>query len=271
MNRLADFLTDKRFLPYFFPNLVKSFLLKKDVKKVDIKEVLVSYTFDIEYHAESGGFYSIDQFFMNKKVVKNSTFFIQGNLVEKYQKELKKSKVEIGLHGFAHELWGPRRWWNSNPFVNVHEREILLKKSLQNFKNCKIKKPVSFRAPYLITDNHTYSLIQKYGFKIDSSLPSFLGTYPVPQKINKILSIPISSNPIPKFSFRNGILFTHYDILTMETMKSFSKEDFTDFINTVFYFQSLLSIKPNLVFLSHPWEFIKVQKPGFEYCSPSRS
>lgn len=269
MNKFMDILNDRRLLQYCIPNLVRSSLLKKNIKKVEVDKIFVTSTFDVEYHVESGGFYPLEEFFKNKKFSENSTFFVQGNLVEKYQKELKKSKAEIGLHGYAHELWGPKRWWISKPFVGIHERELLLNKSLQNCKNCKIKKPVSFRAPYLLADNYTYSLLKKYDFNMDSSLPSFLGIYPVPQKINNIFSIPVSSNPVPKFSFRNGIPYTYYDILTMEIMKFFSKGNFIDFVNTVFYFQNLFSIKPNLVLLSHPWEFVKIQKHGFEYCSPS--
>lgn len=266
MKKFASVLTDKRLAHYTPFNFLRRMRMKREIKPVDVKEILVSVTFDVEYRKDKGNFFPVDEFF-NKKIGKKSTLFVQGNLVKKYSSEIKKTRGEIGLHGYAHELWGPEKWWRPDPFVNFEERERLLQMCINSFKECKIKKPISFRAPYLISDDKTFNLLKKYGFLIDSSLPSYLGIYPIPKKIDGIISIPVSVNPLPKFSIKNLMPYTYYDVLTMETMCRFSNEEFIEFVNTVFFFQKKFSIKPNLVFLSHPWEFVKQKKNGYEYCS----
>jgi len=272
LKRASSLLFEKRFphfLPYF---LIRKYSMKKRIKKISPKKLTVALTFDIERDSITDDQASkiflrkIKNFLEKNKVV--STFFIQANLIQHVIDEIKKlGKNEIGLHGFSHELWGDEKWWLKKHALGLVEKEKLLDLSLEEFNKYKLKRPTSFRAPYMIINRETIELLADFNFKIDSSLPSYEGISPIPLRFfDKITSIPVSVDPEPNISFRFILPYCTYRIFTMGSLVNFNKNKFLNFVNKIISFQIWSDCKPHLVFLAHPWEFVK--NKNLDYCSP---
>jgi len=266
IERIKSFLFDKRF-PHFLPYI----LIKKHLTKIKLKEpkkILLSLTFDVEFnpiiedkHVEI--FLKRYKNFLEKN---NSTLFVCGKVV-KESKELQKFKrCEIGLHGYAHELWGKEKWWINKKPIDKKTKIELLKLSMKNFKEKKIKRPVSFRAPYMISNLETLKIIENFGFAVDSSASTYLNEDNLPYKHSKIIRIPVSVKPIPEFKKIFFLPFAFYKIFNMQNFCKFNEKEVADFIRVVTSFQEANKIKPHLVFLAHSYEFFNISK--LKYCSP---
>lgn len=161
-------------------------------------------------------------FFDDYKI--KATFFTVTSLLEKYESEIKEiaKKHEIASHSHTHS------------WLNPGNAEFEIKKSKEKLKefgiNCR-----GFRAPgAMITKNH-FKLLEKYGYKYDSSLASFFpGRYcnlNLPKK--PFVKKGIVEFPIPNFIF--GI----------NSSLSYLK---------LFY---PISFKQKYLFYLHPWEFLE--------------
>ena len=247
--------------PLYIPlNLLKKFYIKWKIKYTPINELTLALTFDVENspfeNYNLNDFFSVmGQFLRERKI--ELTFFLQANLISEHVKQLHKfrGRVEFGLHSFAHELWGNERWWLNKKPLSVEEKEKLLKLSLKSFTENHLKRPFSFRAPYLLVNKSTFHLIKSFGFTVDSSLPSFEGVPPIPQMISGVMSIPLSADPIPRFHIKYIIPCSYYRTFNITTLKSLNTQELLQFINTVTSFQLALGYPPHLVFLGHSWEF----------------
>ena len=263
--KFFDFVRDKR-MPYYLPNnLFNWYSRKKMMKDVTVRKIFVSITFDVE--AENIPNYHIKNFFegiIKDLGNKKATFFICGNLISKFSYILKKiqSKHEIGLHGFAHELWGDEKWWAIKKPIDYEQKGELLKLCLDIFKENRLRRPISFRAPYLITNHDTFKLLKKNNFRVDSSLSSYLGNFSLPVKFfkGKIMSIPVSVNPLPKVSFQYLIPYTSYESFNWTFINNLDKNNFINFINSIFSWQIFNKIQPHLVFLAHSYQVVENDK-----------
>lgn len=272
LKKAHSLITDPR-LPYIFPFVfIKRGLF--DLKKTDAKppkKLFVALTFDIESHPVSGAYDSVVLFLRKVRKSlkkKKSTFFTQGNMVEACTKELKilQRNNEVGLHGYAHEIWGDEEWWIGEKPIKTEEKKRLLEVSLDEFKKNKIRRPRSFRAPYMIINNETLEILKEFGFETDSSFPSYKGVYPLPRLLDKIIEIPVTANTLPKIRLW-PLPHSRYEILTTQYLVNMTDGALIKFLQNVIAFQAQRGVLPHLVFLMHPWEFVKVEKEGFLYCS----
>jgi peptidoglycan/xylan/chitin deacetylase (PgdA/CDA1 family) len=266
MENLISLLFDRRFPIYFHYNLLKKILKGRRIKKHKVNGLAVSLTFDIEKDPINNKNIEPTGKFLRRirKLLKfkniEATFFIQANLIEDFSiqfKNLQKTH-ELGLHGYAHELWGYEQWWDRKKSLSLEQKRKLMSMSLEAFEKNNLERPISFRAPNLIINKKTLALIKNSGFKIDSSLPSYLGIEPLPKFFDNLLQIPHTANPIPKFQMRSYIIpFIYYDRFTFPSVLSMSKNEFLEFVENVTSYQISSRFKPHLVFLAHSWEFIE--------------
>lgn len=274
LKRTSSLLFEKRF-PHCLPYIVIKKLMSKRVKDVRIKKLMIALTFDIENDPLTDSYKSSETFLkkiskLSKRERVKSTFFVQGNLISRFANQLQKLQIrnEIGLHGFAHELWGNEKWWLKKSALKFNEKRKLLELSLEEFHKCELKKPVSFRAPNMVINEETIKLLSDFGFKVDSSLPSYEGILPIPLKIfNNLISIPVSVNPEPKISFKLIFPYCFYEIFNMKIIASFNEVEILNFVKSVVSLQKMFNYLPHIVFLAHPWEFTKIDDKKFEYCT----
>lgn len=157
---------------------------------------------------------------LNKHELKG-TFFVEGKICTGYQElveELYKDGHEIGSHGFEHVSFA--NFWpvyhGFLPKVSPsYARRVNIRKSKQAIYAITKKRPISFRVPYLATNEKTLKILEDEGFLLDSSLynPAYgKVSYPYyPSKNDltsegnmKILEVPltVSITPQRKFIYR---------------------------------------------------------------------
>jgi peptidoglycan/xylan/chitin deacetylase (PgdA/CDA1 family) len=270
--RLVDLLLDPR-MPYFIPCVKLKRRQRKTLPDTKIPSgisLLIALTFDVEYDfgssATEASTDAVEPFLrqlpaLAREMQSVFTLFVQGDLVNRYGELLLnlQSSHEIGLHGFAHELWGKAKWFLPHKPVSLKSKEELLKQGLKNFADNKLAPPVSFRAPDLVADMDTLRLLQENGFMVDSSAPVYRGTPPLPARplgpSSPFLSIPITASPVPRLRIRYLLPFTAYEVFNMSWLATADDRHLLDCVAEVVSFQMSNGAKPHLVFLAHPWEF----------------
>lgn len=261
LGRIHNLLSDKRLVHHLPYTILKKFLVTKRIKKSVPKELMVALTFDVETDPLSENREMVLNFLsrIEKVAEKNSTFFVQGNLINELAHRLLElqKKNEIDLHGFAHELWGSEKWWINKNALSLKEKTRLLNLALNYFRKNGLNRPIAFRAPYMIINMETLRLLKKFNFIVDSSAPAYEGAFPLARSLNGLKSIPVTANPVPKFSMKKIIPYCYYEIFTAETVLSFNKSELLDFVDVVASFQKMHHCRSHLVFLAHPWEFVK--------------
>lgn len=275
MINIVNILTDSR-MPFYFPyTILKRLRLKAKYKIQDVEKIFISITFDIEKDPVNDLSKSASDFIPSISNIlskeKKSTFFVQGDMVAELSTLLRKLKGfhEIGLHGFSHEVWGDKEWWNNKEPIKLDKKKELLEKSIKLFSKNKLPKPKSFRCPFMIVNDETFDVLRDYGFSVDSSLPSYLGVLPIPVRLSNagLFSIPVSGNPVPKISFSKVIPYIYYEIFNVERMCKFDQNQIIEFVKLVCSVQLHHGHIPHLVFLGHPWEFTEMDQRKFSYCS----
>jgi hypothetical protein len=179
-----------------------------------------------------------------------ATFFVTGNIVPKFSKELRKiaKKHEIACHGLNHKRL------TEKPLEQVKSE---LKEAKKIIKRNVGVNPVGFRAPALIIDEKILEILPEIGFKYDSSvvpgfaIADFLRNFPDPKifkyftfdskkdpyYIGKLLEIPVSKKIIPFgtnwFQFVGKNIFSwlfslsdEYNIVIYSHMADFCSADF---------------------------------------------
>lgn len=187
------------------------------------------------------------------------TFFVQGNLVPHLADELKnfdEDGHELGLHGMYHGLWGDPKWFLNDRPLSKAEKMHFLEAALKNFEDADLTKPVSFRAPNLVMKDESYEVLSDYGFKYDSSYPTFAGGDPLPYETASIKGLPVSFDPIPHFT-RAAAVFPVVKYFTMTTYHflKLSDEELERICKMIFWMQKKSKVKPHLVLMMHSWEF----------------
>ncbi|MEK6979635.1 MAG: polysaccharide deacetylase family protein [Candidatus Micrarchaeota archaeon] len=276
LEKILSLIRDKRNPIYFPINYARAQELKHRLDSITLRHQPIDFalTFDVEYDFGSAGKGEcryVGAFLSESaKLLKRipSTFFVQGNLVKRFSAQLRKLQQnghEIGLHGYAHEPWG-MEWFVKERIPAPAQRERLLKRALNEFRAAKIKKPVSFRAPNMAIDIESIEMLERNGFVVDSSAPSYTGILPIKSARKNICEIPVSVNPLPEFKIKMKILpHAYYRVFNMANLCGMKDEGFLTYVDDVVKCQLLLKQKPFLVFLAHPWEFYSNER--FGYCS----
>jgi len=283
--RLIDFFLDPR-MPQYLPCVKLRQLRRKKLSKIGFSAktpVLTALTFDIESDFGSSASEitseAAEPFLQKlpalaKELHAVFTLFVQGDLVAGLTNQLRELQIEheIGLHGYAHELWGKAKWFLSHDTISLQSKQELLKQSLKSFSDNSLAPPTSFRAPDLVVDMDTLRLLEENGFTIDSSASSYYGIPPVPTtplgSTSRLLSIPITANPGPRSKMKYFIPYTSYEVFNMTWLTTSDNNHFLDYVDEVLKFQVNAGVNPYLVFLAHPWEFKEWANKGkYGYCS----
>ncbi len=175
-----------------------------------------------------------------------ATFFVTGEIIEKYPKEIQKISKrshEIASHGYNHKMINK---------MNKEEFEEELDKSIRLIKKITRKNPHGFRAPsWSVSEKEfwIYGILEKKGFRYSSSVfPVNMGLYGngnLPKSSFKNLNSDIIEFPIIPYSlFKIKIPFSggvYFRILP---------------INIIMYFIKKLNQKgKRIIVYLHPWEF----------------
>lgn len=206
----------------------------------------------------------------------NSTFFYTANMAKSSTcKKLIREKHEIGCHALNHDDY--------EEFDKLSSKEAmsLLKKATNILKKKSGKKITSFRSARVKISSDTLKVLEKLGFKVDSSVCSqrfdlissnlinlgWLVSPRVPYFPNKkspykrgtlnILEIPVSAIILPFIS-------TTLRIFGLTLMK---------ILFNLLYFESRFTGKP-IVYLVHPHEFTYSKgevKFSWKYLIPNKS
>lgn len=284
-SRLLDALTDPRF-PHYLPySFLRRHNISKQLRDAPIcNRVYLALTFDIESpfgssvktnisiktDSANNFLLNVNDSLLNKKL--HATFFVQGNLVKAHLNaltELVEKGNVLGLHGYAHELWGKPKWFIQDEPLRNAEKTRLLKTSIDQFTRNGLSRPLLFRAPNLVTDNFTLNLLNEYGFKIDSSSPSFRGVLPIPTFFSPNLTrIPVSSNPLCVYKHKRFIPYSFYQQLDLANVYSMNDKKFKIFLKNILTYQKIIGFPCHLVFLAHSWEFTDWNlDKKFSYCN----
>ncbi len=282
--RWLDLLRDPRMPQYaFYHKIGRRGGKRGTVALPEGLTILVVLTFDIEYDFGSAGgeaaVQAVGPFLKHagpwgKEMGAALTLFVQGDLVAGlagYLRELEKEN-EIGLHGYSHELWGGAKWFLPHKPLPLETKRGLLERSLEQFSTHHLARPVSFRAPDLVTDRETLELLESYGFTVDSSAPSYYGVAPELSRPlgpgSKLLEIPVTARPYSRTQFRCFLPFTSYEVFNMFQVTAGDDRHFTDYVDDVLTFQVKAGVMPHLVFLAHPWEFQEwPARRRLDYCA----
>lgn len=271
---------DRRSPPYIISSFFRNRLLtelKKDLNTIgNIKFLL---TFDVEYDfgvAELKRSNSVQPFLeqiieLLKEEKVCATFFVQGDLIKNFNEILQRlegEKNELGLHGYAHEPWG-YDWFIRDQIPSINSRRTALESSITEFEMNNLKRPISFRAPYMVIDKMSLQLLGDYGFKIDSSAQSYKGIMPFISKINGLLEVPVSVDPIPKMKLMYCIPYSHYFAFNMKNLVDMSNNEFLEYVQRILSIQNLYNQNQHLVFLAHAWEFTEHPRASrkYRYCT----
>jgi len=254
--KLLDLLSDKRFPWMFWHQTGRSFS-KKGTK--DTKSILVVLTFDVEQDGGSGSKKSYEKArtFLDtiKKVLnkKPATFFIQGDSVKELSQRLTllKDKHELGLHGFSHNrLWGKDTWFLKDRSLGRKDKRESLKQALLNFSKADLSRPYSFRAPNMMIDKESMGILNKYGFKVDSSFSSFRN-FSQPHLDSGLWEIPVSCLKVPRLRLQTIVPTLDFQVLNMANLRRLPNNIWQKNIRQMLSF----SKNGHLVFLGHSWDF----------------
>ncbi|UCH88101.1 MAG: polysaccharide deacetylase family protein [Thermoplasmata archaeon] len=98
-----------------------------------------------------------------------ATFFVVGNIAEKYPEIIKdlSQKHEVGSHGYHHESFNEM---DKTKMGALNKSKKLLEKITET-------EVLGFRAPYLRVCNELYTVLDDLGFEYDASMASFMKSH----------------------------------------------------------------------------------------------
>lgn len=213
----------------------------------------ISISFDIEPDLYTGSYKGVIEGIavilrlLNKYNIK-ATFFITCDCLEKYPeifKILKRNGHEVALHAYRHTRFDE---------LSLKEKEKHLRKAITCFKKYLGFSPLGFRAPQLSIDNETLDLLEKYGFKYDSSYAplNFMQLFFFPSKFNSWMRSFFSK--ADKYKIRKNLA----EIPTTSLVLPFVSLIFRVFpcsFNKLF-FNLLRATHGDTIFYAHSWDFI---------------
>ena len=148
------------------------------------KEMFVLFGFDMEpdigswtrtYHGLKEGTPHILNILKKRGV--RATFFFTAEAAVKHPgvlKMVKRNSHEIGCHGYEHESFGPELFEmpmvGSLPKWEIYGR---IAKATEIVKRIAGNRPVSFRGARLFGSNEMMEVLEKLGYRVDSTYPSY--------------------------------------------------------------------------------------------------
>ena len=165
------------------------------------KKKICFASIDVEPDLDKGSFLGVEKLDSVLKIFDDYniklTLFVTGDVIEKYPEKVLawSQKHEIACHNYRHEPLDK---------LDAETREKYLNKFVEVYTNLLNFYPTGFRAVQHIIDDNQFKLLEKYGFKYDSSIVSdyplllnykgFQGKSPVlPYYKDKVLEIPFST------------------------------------------------------------------------------
>jgi hypothetical protein len=235
--------------------------LRRKLKKVNVPDkIFILITYDVEnvWGLEDKDCQKDNLEFLKtiqRMIPANGTYFVPGNLITPLSKSLQdiEKENEIGLHGHHHELWREAYFVYKGPIRDNTKKKLILD-SFSEFDRNGLKRPVSFRAPYMWCKKADLKILKIMDFTVDSSdNPQRRVSFA--RKSGPIMRIPVTTNPFPTYKKRNGLLYAKFDLLNMRLLHNFNEHEIYQRINQILKLQTYLKQIPCLVFLLHSWEF----------------
>jgi peptidoglycan/xylan/chitin deacetylase (PgdA/CDA1 family) len=193
----------------------------------------------------------------------NSTYFIPGNLASPLASCLRdvERDNEIGLHGHHHELWREANFVSKKPIRDKDKRKLIVD-SISEFDTHGLKRPFSFRAPYMWCKKSDMRLLKSMDFKVDSSDNPQVGANCM--RVNgQITKVPVTTNPFPYYNKRRGLVYAKFNLLNMKLLHDYSEHEIYRYIDQILKLQAYQELVPHLVFLGHSWEFYRGKEKGW--------
>ncbi|WP_455368102.1 DUF2334 domain-containing protein [[Eubacterium] cellulosolvens] len=283
LNRIWDFVTDPRIPHNAIPRLLWEQKLRTIMKSSRLQKgtpLFITLTFDVEreygaYRIQEDSVGIIQFLRIIQDWIAGISIFIEASLVQGNSESLNilnRKGVEIGLHGYNHELWGPPQWYLSEKPLAPKEKDCLLEASIEVFENSGLSRPKIFRAPNLVSDDITAELLMKKGFSIDSSLPSHRGILPLPlfNREKSFIQIPVTVSPVLSITRKHLFPYLRFRVSNLKTLKEMKDHELLQYVSEIATLQKVKNLPPHLVILSHSWEFSKprISNREYAYCTP---
>lgn len=284
LGRILDLVFDPRMPHSFTTRMLRARKLRQIMKcaqpPTEPRTVFLVLTFDVESeygsHPVGGNGVTASQFLGNiQNVSENMTIFVQGSLVQQNSeilRSLERQGIEIGLHGYRHELWGPAQWYLADKPLTLQEKKSLLEAGIEAFRTAGLRSPAIFRSPNLVADTATLRLLAEKGFRVDSSLPSHRGLLPVPVFFGGpegLIRIPVTVDPTPSLSRKVLLPYYRYFLFDLKNLKEMKTGELLQHVSRVVVLQETLGFLPHLVILCHSWEFLNPLAKEWDYCCPA--
>jgi len=233
----------------------------------------VFFTVDLEYNNfypktfekySYEGFGKIFDFVQKNKIP--TTFFVEGRFAEDNREDIidiSNKDHEVGSHGYEHINLGPHIWWGKH-FVRSNDFNSRKKSILKNHRilfNILKEYPQSFRSPYLSMDGVTLNILDKAGYKIDSSLNNFFFGLPsIPYHPSRDDILKVGNLDILEFFITT---FVSKDIFELD-YQHIKFQNSNDFLKNIKIVEDCVRFSPYVVILTHSWEFNEAFYPNID-------
>jgi peptidoglycan/xylan/chitin deacetylase (PgdA/CDA1 family) len=188
------------------------------------------------------------------------TFNILANIIDDnfdLFKQIHKSGHELGCHSYDHEALS---------FMSDEEIYSQIEKATHDIHKKLGKRPVTFRAPYLLGNTFLINTLDEFHYLVDSSYPlahykkQVLPYHPSASNWIKkgnlpLLELPVSADPFIKAPEKS-------DIWPLWRIRG--AKDTKDKIENLIKKQNEYKKKNVITFYLHPWEFIELEKIGID-------
>ncbi len=188
------------------------------------------------------------------------TLFIVGECIKdnaELFKKLAKKGWEISSHGYSHGRFDE---------MSKAEKEEEIKKSLNEFSKYLKIKPKGFRAPQHSIDDETLNLLEKYGFKYDSSF--------TPLNLFQFLFFPKRIRSNLRLFFSWPWKYCVRENLEERPVSSLLIPPVSLIVRILpkwalyLYFKSLMILFKNPIFYAHSWDFIEQKESKIDNLFP---